>query len=144
MSTARAAIGARPAACARRGNVARSAPGWPATLGSVSLSAIFWTAPAAILVQDDLRALAVSLVANPLQHPPYAALMLAFVLVYSIAAGFFIVASTSRLTQAGPRFVRVLLFLLVTPAILLSLVATLVSTLAVSLLLAIWCFPVLL
>jgi hypothetical protein len=142
--SAAAAIAARPAAGARRGNVARSVPGWPATLGSVSLSAVLWTVPAAILGESDLRALALGLVANPLQHLPYTAAILAFVLVYSIAAGCFIVASTSRLTQAGPRFLRVLFFLLVTPAILLSLVGTLVSTLALSLVFAIWCLPALL
>ena len=139
-----AAIGARPASSAGRGNIARSAPRWLATLGSVGLSAALWAAPAMLLVQEDLRALAVALVANPLQDLPSTALMLAVALVYAVAAGFSIASGASQLAQAGPRYARFFLFLLVTPAILLSLVATLVSFLALFLVLAILCFPTLL
>ena len=72
------------------------------------------------------------------------ALWIAFALAYIVATGLLIAAAASRLTDGRPLYVKTCLLLIIAPAILLSLVSTLMSSLAFFLSLLIWSFPALL
>jgi len=103
-----------------------------------------WVAPGLLLMQIDLRAVEESLGANPLQHTLTTTLVLAFALAYIVATGWLIAATASRLTEGRPLYVKACLLFIIAPAILLSLVSTLMSSLAFFFSLLIWCFPALL
>jgi hypothetical protein len=103
-----------------------------------------WVAPGLLVMQIDLRAVEESLGANPLQHALTTTMVLAFALAYIVATGLLIGATASRLTEGRPLYVKTFLLFIVAPAILLSLVSTLMSTLAFFFSLLILCFPALL
>jgi hypothetical protein len=103
-----------------------------------------WIAPGLLTMQIDLHAVEAILAANPLQHTLTSTLVFAFALAYIVATGLLIGATASRLTQGRPRYVKNFLLLVIAPAILLSLISTLMSSLAFFFSLLIWCFPALL
>jgi hypothetical protein len=92
----------------------------------------------------NLREVEHTLVVNPLQHTATTTMGLAFALAYIVATGLFISAAASRLTEGRPLYVKTCLLFIIAPAILLSLVSTLISSLAFFFSLLIWCFPALL
>jgi hypothetical protein len=103
-----------------------------------------WTAPGPLLMRVDLHAVEESLSANPLRHAPTTTMVLAFALAYVLATGLLIAAAASRLTEGRPLYVKSCLLFIIAPAILLSLLFTLISSLAFFFSLLIWCFPALL
>lgn len=103
-----------------------------------------WIAPGLLLMQFDLHAVEAILGANPLQHTLTSTLVLAFALGYIVATGLLIAATASSLTEGRPLYVRSFLLFVVAPAIFLSLISTLLSSLAFFFSLLIWCFPSLL
>jgi hypothetical protein len=103
-----------------------------------------WIAPGLLAMRIDLHAVEEGLGANPLRHASTTALVLAFALAYIVATGLLIAAAASRLTEGRPLYVKTCLLFIIAPAILLSLVSTLMSSLAFFLSLLIWSFPALL
>jgi hypothetical protein len=103
-----------------------------------------WIAPGLLLLRINLREVEHNLVVNPLQHAATTTMGLAFALAYIVATGLFISATASRLTEGRPLYVKTCLLFIIAPAILLSLVSTLISSLAFFFSLLIWCFPALL
>ena len=108
------------------------------------LALALWIAPGLLTMQIDLRAVEESLGANPLRLAPTITGGLAFALAYIVATGLLIAATASRLAEGRPLYVKSCLLFIIAPAILLSLVFTLISSLAFFLSLLIWCFPALL
>jgi hypothetical protein len=102
-----------------------------------------WVAPGPVVMRIDLQAVE-ELGANPLRHTPTLTVGLAFALAYIVATGLLIASTASRLTEGRPLYVKTCLLFIIAPAILVSLVSTLVSSLAFFLGLLIWCFPALL
>src|SRR5579859_1696100 len=88
-----------------------------------------WVAPGLLMMQIDLRAVEESLGANPLQHTLTTTMVLAFALAYIVATGLLIAATASRLTEGRPFYVKTCLLFVIAPAILLSLISTLMSAL---------------
>jgi len=103
-----------------------------------------WAAPGLLVMRIDLRAFEESLGATPLRHAPTTTMVLAFALAYIVATGLLIATTASRLTEGRPLYVKTSLLFIIAPTILLSLVSTLMSSLAFFLSLLIWCFPALL
>lgn len=103
-----------------------------------------WAAPALLFMRSDGQAMVDSFFADPLRHIPSTTLALGLALVYVVTTGLLMAASAARLAQARVRYVNGCLFLVIAPAILVSLVSTLALSLAFSFSLLIWCFPVLL
>jgi len=103
-----------------------------------------WVAPGLLMMQIDLHAVEERLGANPLQHALTTTMVLAFALAYIVATGLLIAATASRLTEGRPLYVKTFLLFIVAPAVFLSLVSTLMSSLAFFFSLLVWCFPALL
>jgi hypothetical protein len=101
-----------------------------------------WTAPGLLVMRIDLHAVE-ELSTNPLRHAPTMTMVLAFALAYIVATGLLIAATASRLTEGRPLYVKTCLLFIIAPAILLSLVSTLMSSLALFLSLVMWSFPTL-
>jgi hypothetical protein len=103
-----------------------------------------WIAPGLLLMRIDLHAVEEVVGANPLVHAPIATIAFAFALTYIVATGLLIAATASRLTEGRPIYVKTAFLLTIAPAILISLMSTLMSSFAFFLSLVIWCFPALL
>jgi uncharacterized protein with PQ loop repeat len=138
-----AGVGARAASWAEKERTAeRKSALKQLPLFCVALA--LWVAPGLLVMRIDLHAVEESIGTNPLRHAPTTTMVLAFVLAYIVATGLLIAATASRLTEGRPLYVRTCLLFIIAPAILLSLISTLMSSLAFFLSLLIWCFPALL
>jgi hypothetical protein len=103
----------------------------------------FWITPGLLIMRIDLHAIE-ELLANPLLRAPAATIAFAFAVAYIVATGLWMAATASRLTEGRSLCVKTSFLFIITPAILLSLFSTLMSSLAFFLSLMIWCFPALL
>jgi len=115
-----------------------------APLGQFCFSLALWAAPGLLLMRSDARAIVDRLLTDPLHHTPSITLVLILALVYIVTTGLLVAASASRLAQARPRYVNILIFFVIAPAILVSLASTLTLSFASFFSLLIWCFPALL
>jgi hypothetical protein len=97
-----------------------------------------------LLMRSDARAIVDGLFADPLRHIPSITLVLTLTLAYIVTTGLLIAASASRLARARARYVNILIFFVIAPAILVSLASTLTLSFASLFGLLIWCFPALL
>ena len=138
-----AGVGARATSWAEKEHTAKPKSALE-QLALFCVALALWVAPGLLLMRIDLHAVEVSLGANPLRHAPTITTVLAFALAYIVATGLLIAATASRLAEGRPLYVKTCLLFIIAPAILLSLVSTLMSSLAFFLSLLIWCFPALL
>ena len=108
------------------------------------IALVLWIAPGPLIMRIDLHTIEEVVGANPLRHAPIATMAFAFALAYIVATGLLLAATASHLTETRSFYVKTCVSFIVAPAILLSLISTLMSALAFFLSLVIWCFPVLL